>query len=222
MAVITISRQSGSGGDAIAAQLCKRLGFAYFDKRLMAQVAHEAGLSKQEIVDYSDDSYKVRSFLERLVGRRRDSFMADEIGSWADEGIGIMTKEVTAWDEVRSINLVQDTILAAYKHDRVVIVGRGGQAILKDKPGVLHVRVEAPMPLRVERIRAHQQIDLESAEEMLSERDRAAAHYLKRFYHIEWAEPLLYDLVINTKQLGIEAAANLIVSAVGYLSPGSA
>jgi cytidylate kinase len=37
--------------------------------------------------------------------------------------------------------------------------------------------------------------------------------YLKRFYHVPWDDPELYDLVINTKRLSAAAAADLIISA---------
>jgi cytidylate kinase len=46
MAIITISRQVGSGSDEIASQVAKLLGYRYFDKRLMIQVAAEMGLSE--------------------------------------------------------------------------------------------------------------------------------------------------------------------------------
>jgi cytidylate kinase len=39
MAVITISRQFGSGGREVAARVCELLGYDYFDKELIAQVA---------------------------------------------------------------------------------------------------------------------------------------------------------------------------------------
>jgi cytidylate kinase len=55
MAVITISRQYGSPGNEIAVRVCEILGYHYFDKRLMAQVASEVGLSEQEIVDFSEE-----------------------------------------------------------------------------------------------------------------------------------------------------------------------
>ena len=46
MAVITISRQYGSGGDEIAARVCDILGYTYFYKNLMVKVATEVGAIK--------------------------------------------------------------------------------------------------------------------------------------------------------------------------------
>ncbi|UCH19256.1 MAG: cytidylate kinase family protein, partial [Burkholderiales bacterium] len=44
-------------------------------------------------------------------------------------------------DDEQSVAMVRQTILAAYRQGNLVIVGRGGQAILRGKPRVLHVRI---------------------------------------------------------------------------------
>ena len=69
MAVITISRQYGSGGDEIVDRVCKMLDYRCFDKQFLIRAASEAGLSELEIVDYSEESYKVENFLNRLFSR---------------------------------------------------------------------------------------------------------------------------------------------------------
>ena len=51
------------------------------------------------------------------------------------------------------------------------------------------------------------------ARELALKRDRASAEYLKRFYQIDWTDPNLYDLVINTDRLDVEGAAQVIVKA---------
>ncbi|MCB0155947.1 MAG: hypothetical protein KDF65_14220 [Anaerolineae bacterium] len=53
----------------------------------------------------------------------------------------------------------------------------------------------------------------------MSQRDQAGAAYLKRFYNLDWNDPLLYHLVLNTGKWDVESAAHLIVSAVSYLPP---
>lgn len=64
MAVIKISREFGSGGDQIAQHVCELLGYRYFDKTLVAQ---ERGFSDVEAVDFSEDSYELRSFIDTLL-----------------------------------------------------------------------------------------------------------------------------------------------------------
>ena len=70
MAVITISRQLGSGGAAIARQVAEALQYRYFDKQLLIEAAAEVGLSRDHVVDYSEDRYEVRNVLARLLHSR--------------------------------------------------------------------------------------------------------------------------------------------------------
>ena len=214
MAVVTISRRFGSGGDEIAGRVCELLGYRYFDKALMAQVATEMGLAEGEIVDFSEDTYEMRSFLERLFRTPRKITQLEAI---PEDRPGSIIAVVEKLDEAHSIALVQSIIQAASNEGNVVIVGRGGQAILKDKPDVLHVRIEAPLDTRVQRLCDRANFSLGGAHDTAIKRDRASADYLKRFYDIDWENPLLYDLVINTGRVDIEAAAQLIVEAVSYL-----
>ena len=211
MPVITISRQYGSGGEAIGNRVCEALGYSYFDKDLMAHVASEAGISEDDIVDFSEHAYKMRGFFDRLFGRRRSAAEA-----WTDT-IAQQTLSVEALDEARNVNLIKDTIIEAYKHDNVVIVGRGGQAILREQPGVLHVRIIAPLGARVLRVQAEQNLSLDEATLRVKRRDEAAAAYLERFYDIDWDNPLLYHLIINTGKWEVEDAVQIVLTALAHL-----
>jgi cytidylate kinase len=113
--------------------------------------------------------------------------------------------------------MVKGTIRGAYKRGNVVIVGRGGQAILQERPDVLHVRIEAPLHDRVRRVQELEDLSPDDARDRIVTRDRAAAAYLKRFYAIDWSDPVLYHQVINMGKWDIDAAAHLVASAVSYL-----
>lgn len=222
MSVITISRQYGSGGDEIAAELCQRLGYHYFDKNLMAHIATDAGLSASEIVDFSEDNYKIWGFWDRLFSWAGLPHVVAQVGSWGEDTTGARIKAVAELDEVKSLVFVQSTIQAAYQRGNMVIVGRGGQAILRNKPDVLHVRTEASLDARNHRVYEQEQVSLAAAQDIVINHDRTATDYLKRFYDIDWADSRLYDLVIKTDKLGIEGAVQLIVNATTYLQPALA
>ena len=211
MPVITISREYGSGGTQIAQRLCQVLGYSYFDKDLMVQVAGEAGVSEANVVDFSEDTYKMRSFVERLVGRRR---LRTDV---PPANAGATPLRVETLSEADGIKLVTDTILAAYDRDNVVIVGRGGQAILQEKPGVLHVRVIAPLGGRALRVKEEHDISLSEATELAQTRDQAAEAYLERFFNIDWDNPMLYHLILNIGKWEIEGAADVIIGALTNL-----
>jgi cytidylate kinase len=216
MAVITVSRQFGSGGDEICDRVCELLGYRYFDKKLMARVASEVGLSEHDIVDFSEDNYQTQNFLERLMAWR-GSRRVGEMRAWGVTSGGVKTREVTELDESSSVAFVNGTIQAAYTRGNVVIVGRGGQAVLKDMPDVLHVRIQAPYNVRVRRLLERENYNPGGAKEAALKHDRASAEYLKRFFDIDWADSTLYDLIINTTKLDIEGSAQLIAKAVTYL-----
>ena len=219
MAVITISRQYASGGTEIATRIGEMLGYRYFDKNLMAQVASEAILSQSEIVDFSEDTYKVQTLWDRLFVNWLGPRVVAQVGTWKKTSTGARVEEVAKLDEEQGITVVQSAIRAAYRNGNVVIVGRGGQAVLKDMPGVLRVRVEAPLDDRIQRVQVQENLALSDAQSLIFERDEAIAEYLQRFYNINGDNSMLYDLVINTQHLSIEAAAHLVVNAVSYLSP---
>ncbi len=95
----------------------------------------------------------------------------------------------------------------------VVIVGRGGQAILRGLSDVLHVRLVAPAGLRAERLARRHQISLEAAQAQVKTRDHYRRNYLKRFYRIDWDAPELYDMILNTARLTPQEAARQIIQA---------
>lgn len=219
MAVVTISRQYGSGGVEIAARTCELLECRYLDKTLMAEIASEIGISEDQIFDFSEDAYQARSLFQRLLGRDAQ-VPAEAEGSMAVDTQYAEGEEV---DVESAIQVLTAIIKAAYEQGDVVILGRGGQAILQGMPGVLHVRIEAPLERRIELVRYREMegltpdFQLKSAQEMIEQRDRATEEYLERFFDVDWADPGLYHLVIDTTKWGTETAPCLIASAVDCL-----
>ncbi len=214
MAVITISREVGSGGDQIARRVCELLGYRYFDKGLMAQVAREQGVSEAEVVDFSEDRYQGRRFIDALLRRSARVATATMVATTTK---GAETRIVLPVDEEMAVGFVSQTIRALRARGQVVVVGRGGQAILRDAAGVLHVRIIARLEERVRQVMHTEGLTREAALSMLTERDRSTAEYLRRFHGIDWAEPALYHLTLNTSLLSHEAAADVIADAARQL-----
>jgi cytidylate kinase len=187
----------------------------------MAQLASEVGLSEDEVVDYSEMDHQSQNILDRLVSLLTtapgESPAVGQVSTWQRDATGTKVRAVEEVGKDRSVAVVGQTILAARKVGNVVIVGRGGQAVLGEKPGVLHVRVEAPSDLRVQRVQEQQKLSQRDAERLVKERDRASAHYVKRFHDVDLSDSMLYHLVINTGRWETEAAAQLIVSALSHL-----
>lgn len=220
MAIITISRQYGSGGNEIAELICQKTGYRLFDKGILSMAAAEAGLSAEEVVDFSEDDFKVKNFMERLLRR---SHPVAQTRVWEEDVEGLRKVKEIQLDEELALTLITRAIETAYKLGNVVIVGRGGQVILRNYPGVLHVRVEAPFEERIRRLRNSPEFEKPAytdsvglrrrAQTIIEKNDAASADYLKRFYDIDWEDPMLYHMVINTDKLKIEQAAKLMIMA---------
>lgn len=213
MAVITISREFGSGGDWIANKVHELLGYRLFDKQLIARAAMQIGLPEHEIVDFPEQEYRTKNLRTRL---RELLFSPTPTGSGT-----VDVSPVLSWgglearmDDQWFVELVSSTIREAYEQGDVVIVGRGGQAILQEKPGVLHVRIESSLARRERRLHEDENLSIEDARTTIRQHDQRSANYLKQYFNVRWNDPLLYHLIINTDKVSLELAVQLIVTAV--------
>jgi len=219
MAVITISREVGSGGDEVARRICDVLRYRYFDKQMIIEAAAEVGMAKDHVIDYSEDRYEVLTFLSRLfrVGPRPIT----RVPVHQQDASGNVTLSEATVNEAQYVELVKNSILTAYGVGDMIIVGRGGQAVLQDRLDVLHVRVIAPVGTRIARLQKLEGLSVEAAQQRIDRQDRATAEYLGRFFGIRWDDSALYHLVVNTGKLGIEGAVQLIVDGVVQLRAAS-
>lgn len=224
MAIVTISRQFGSGGDAVAIRLCEVLGYNSFGKEQILEAAKETTLGKYNAIDYSEDNHEVQTFLERLFGRT--ATVVQKIAWSENPSIAERPEHVDAHDTA-VLSLTKRAIQASVRTGNLVIVGRGGQVLLKDTPGVLHVRIESPVDMRIERVKqglikegqaaqSASKLQQEAAD-IVAERDTASEDYIKRYFNVDWHDPQLYHLMLNLGKLSADQAVQIIVTAVRSL-----
>ena len=231
MAVITISRQYGSQGDEIARQVCETLGYRYFDRRTLERIASSMGMAEGEYVDLMDDTLQPQPGWKELLSRIRyfpginvvptiaripeEKFA--KTGTWSENTTGASVKEVRWLSEEDERLFIRDVLLNVYQEGNFVIVGRGGQAILKDKPGVLHVRIVAPEDVRAEHVAAQQHLNREAARTQIHKHDQAVADYIRRLHHADVNDPMLYHLIMNTKTNAPDLAVQTILTAMRHI-----
>lgn len=112
------------------------------------------------------------------------------------------------------LQAVQKVLKQLAEEGNVIIVGRAGQAILQNYPGVLHLRVIAPLEVRIERIVKFHDISAQAARAQIEGSDRYRAHYLQHFYGIQGDDPTRYHLIINTGKIDLNTAAEVVCAAV--------
>ena len=102
------------------------------------------------------------------------------------------------WEYRGFIALIESFIYEYALKDRVVIVGRGSHFLLQDIPHVLKVRLFAPLEVRIERAMLNNEINRETAEELIQKTDQTRAGYLRVIYGKHWEDQQYYDLIFNT------------------------
>ncbi|OPY67258.1 MAG: cytidylate kinase [Syntrophorhabdus sp. PtaU1.Bin002] len=102
------------------------------------------------------------------------------------------------WGFKGFIALLHSMILKYVLKDKMVILGRGVNFLLKDVPYVLKIRFEAPLEKRIEYIVERENIDYNTAKWFIQKLDRESAGYVKAVFHKAWDDPKAYDMVINT------------------------
>jgi cytidylate kinase len=158
----------------------------------------------------------------RLVGRELINRAAKEAGApevalaEIDE-LGLLGVKPSA----AALRLYQEKV-AAVIHELaadgdVLLVGRGGQMLLADRPDVLHVRIIAPHALRLALVQERCRVPAEVAEARIDASDAARTGFLKRHFGVRGDEAYLYDLVINMTHMDVSAAVDLVCLAAARL-----
>lgn len=183
MAIVTINHETGAGGPEIGMALARRVGYRYVDREMISQAARQYGV--------------VEDKLARLDETRPSLF----------ERFDVETRHYVA--------VMQAGLLDAAEEDNVVINSRGGMILLRGIAHALRVRVIAPFEARVRRVmrkmeEAGETVNLRSATELVRRADSEKAGRLRYLYDVDWADPGLYDLVINTEHLPVDAAVELL------------
>jgi cytidylate kinase len=107
-----------------------------------------------------------------------------------------------------------ETILRLAALGNVILLGRGANVITSKLDYVLHVRLVGSIEKRAEHIRKSRQLSREAALECIRLEDRGRKRYLKKYFHQDIEDPLLYHVTINTDLFGCEQTAEMIGNVV--------
>lgn len=206
MPVVTLSRQYASGGGEIAERVAEELHAILLDRELIHEVSQRLGLP-EEIVSEHDE--RGETIIARLVNALRVSYpdassppdLIEPPGDYPD------------LSNRAYVQVIEQVIQEAARTPNAVIVGRGGQFVLRNHPNALHVHVFAPYDQRVQALAKEQGIPQQEAERMVRDFDGARARYARHFYHADWLAPQHYHLMINTGGLSRDVAVDIIVTA---------
>lgn len=197
MSVITISRECGVGSEEVASLLAKKLGWEYIGKELVARIARELRISESEAEAFLQDA---QSRLLRFV----DRYTCTLIQRVVDRERGCLDDE-SYFDTVKK--LVEDV----YEDKNAIILGWGGQCLLRGKPNVLHVRLIRDEEGKINTIMKRFKIDRKAAKYHIEREERDSKSLIKHYFKVDWNDASLYDLVIDMGKTSVEDAVRTII-----------
>jgi len=204
---ITIEREFGAGGTAIAEKLAERLGWKLWDQNLTAEIARLAQVDRASVerMDERCDSlfyrlmkvYMRGSFERSLPVAGLDHFDADSM-----------------------VAFMQRLIERAADEGNCVIVGRGAPYLLRHRPDAFHVFIYAPLEEKILRVKASGKNEAEAIE-LISTIDHERATFVQKYFSKEWPTRHLYHQMINSK-VGDEVVVRVIMDEILDLDARSA
>lgn len=187
--VITISREPGSNGHLIAIELAKQLDIDLFDVNIINEVAKSTKMSERVVMTLDE---KGRSLLDEIVNT--------------------LEKERHLWDH-QYLNHLTKIIVTIGKHGRAVILGRGASFILSSDT-TLKVRIIAPDKVKINNVAYELGISKKEAKQRIVNVKSERKAFMKKYFNVNASDPIHYDLVLNTAKLSVDAAVDVIKTAL--------
>jgi cytidylate kinase len=201
--LITITRQYASGGSDIAQRVAQALHWTVIDNEFVDEVSRRAGLPVEEVAQREE---RTPGLLERLA--RTLAVASPELFITAP------SLPQVERDEATIVKLTERIIHEAAVEGKVVLVGRGAQAVLAQRPDALHVFVVASKEWRQRLAVERLGVDAVEAARLIEETEHRRDQYVKRYYERRRDDPARYDLVVNAERLGFDGAAAVVVGEV--------
>ncbi len=194
--VITISRETGSGGHSIGKLLAEKLGYTFYDKEIVNQIAFEMGLDAETIVE-NGENISDNTFINLVSGfvplSRKKSIPIDSI----QQSQSKLIKNIA-------------------KRGNCVIVGRNSDYILKDDPNAFHIFIHADLNHRVNRVAKREGIvgQEERISRELKVKDKSRNAYYQYYTDRPWGFVSNYNMVLDTGIFSEEQCCEIIINAL--------
>ncbi|HET6531444.1 MAG TPA: cytidylate kinase-like family protein [Actinoplanes sp.] len=189
--VVTIFEAYGSGAEEVGPRVAEKLGVAF----------HAQAFSSDQL-EQSPQEREDEGLLSRVLLAMGGSYAALE-----GPAVAMMQRDD------HELVLRNNQWVTDAAREGGVIVGRNGALILADRPGALHIRLDAPMQWRVDRAARSGGITPDRAAKRQRREDDLRADMSIRLYGWDPRDPTRYDLVLNTGLLGVDACVDIIMHA---------
>ncbi|MBR1983679.1 MAG: cytidylate kinase-like family protein [Clostridia bacterium] len=191
--IITIGREFGSGGRELGRKIAEKLGWEFYDKEIITEIAKRTEFSEHYIHEVLENN--PHELFPITVGHTF-TFV---------DTYALQRKQVVFSEQ-------ENTIKQMAENSNCVIVGRCSDYILRESSPV-KVFVYSDMQSKVNRCREREEVDHLSDKKLIKtikKIDKNRARYYEFYTGHRWGDKLNYDLMVNTSKGDLDAIAESI------------
>lgn len=195
--VVTFARGFGTGGKVIASQLAKDLGIHCYENRILTLASQLSGLDEDVFQQVNEKMRETGGFSNFLRGLPRAK--------------GYISRNEAFVSDDKLFDYQCQIIRELADKESCVIVGKCADYVLRDRPNVVSIYIEAPRTFCVARTIKNMGVTEEVANATIERTDKFRADYYKYYTHGNyWTNPVNYDLTLNSERVGVENCVKTI------------
>ncbi len=193
--LILISRQGGGGGLSVAERLSQKLGWPYYDKNIIKEIADTFGADEKKL-EFLDE--RDRNVFQEFINIFRQD---PEVSQ--DEYVQYLKRFIKKLGEVGGS----------------IIVGRGANFVLSPRDA-LRVRLVGELETCARFVAQRYGLKKEEAVKVQIKWEREQRNFVKRYFGEDVSDPQHYDLMINVTYIDLDGIVDLIIRASKAKFPG--
>ena len=186
--IISINREHGSLGHEVAVRLADSLGYDLYDRDILTQLAEDSNMSPDALHAF-----------KKYDEKRRRPFVSRSVNGYTNSLEDIITEKVHDYERK-----------LAESGKNFVLVGRCGNEVLIDEPGLISVYIYADEDKKVKHIMKSRNKDEKEARREIKSVDKHRRDYYEHYTGKEWKDFRNYDLVLNSSKLGLDGTVEII------------
>jgi len=197
MPVLTVSRQFGAGGRTLGKRVAEQMSYPLVDENIVQMIAERAKVSQNWVRSIEKEAGgSLLKFISYVVPKRYVAQILDDTRGYMDEEV--------------YVNTLYEVINELAREGDCVIVGRGGQYILRDNPAARHVLLVSDLEHRINFMMEHYRLREDQAKTVVRVREKRRVNLYRKFGREDYNDPHLYEMVLNMSKISMDKAVELV------------
>ena len=225
MAIITINAEVGCKGRLIAQTIAEKLGYLYFDHIIAEEIAEMLRVNKIDVKSFEVEKHEnivatISKYFSLDIFKKKKELSKDEkeeklySRKIKDSYKHLLPYKLDAkgWIDADIYKkMLYRVITALANSGNCVIVGRGGNVILKDHPDSFHLRFVANKEFRKKVLVEFKGVPAGEVDRLIEQIDNKAVRYNKYYFDFDVNDPHYYSAVLNVENIGEEKIVDWII-----------